>query len=84
MLAVFRTGMPALNQARAEFGLAPLHGPLDLAAGASRVLVCTSPGYDFGAGAVPGNVRYVGPSSMTRPAAAGTIRGQARPAARWC
>jgi MGT family glycosyltransferase len=60
-MGVFRTGMPVLNQARAEFGLAPLRDLDDLVASASRVLVCTSPSYDFAAGAVPGNVRYVGP-----------------------
>ena len=60
-LSVFRTGMPLLNQARAEVGLAPLHDLDNLVAKASRVLVCTSPSYDFAAGAVPGNVRYVGP-----------------------
>jgi UDP:flavonoid glycosyltransferase YjiC (YdhE family) len=60
-LAVFRTVLPALNQARAEFGLAPLRDPRDLIGGASRVLVCTSPGYDFAARSVPANVRYVGP-----------------------
>jgi MGT family glycosyltransferase len=58
---VFRTGLPILNQARAEFGLAPLHDLDDVVAKASRVLVCTSPSYDFAADAVPGNVRYVGP-----------------------
>ena len=61
VMGVFRTGMPALNQARAEFGLPSLHDPRDLAASASRVLVCTSPGFDFAADAVPGNVRYAGP-----------------------
>jgi MGT family glycosyltransferase len=60
-MGLFRTGLPALNQARAEFGLAPLHDLGDLAASASRMLVCTSPSYDFAADAVPGNVRYVGP-----------------------
>src|SRR6202045_453674 len=60
-LSVFRTGMPILNQARAEFGLGPLRDLDSLVAGASRVLVCTSPSYDFAADAVPGNVRYVGP-----------------------
>jgi MGT family glycosyltransferase len=60
-MALFRTGMPALNQARAEFGLAPLHHLAELAATAGRILVCTSPSYDFAADAVPGNVRYVGP-----------------------
>ena len=58
---LLRTGLPALNQARAELGLAPLRDLAELAASASRILVCTSPGYDFAAGAVPGNVRYVGP-----------------------
>lgn len=58
---LFRTGLPALNQARAELGLAALRDPGELAATASRILVCTSPSYDFAAGSVPGNVRYVGP-----------------------
>ncbi len=61
MERVFRTGMPVLNQARAEFGLAPVHSLADVIGAASRVLVCTSPSYDFGAGTVPGYVRYVGP-----------------------
>jgi UDP:flavonoid glycosyltransferase YjiC (YdhE family) len=60
-MGVFRTGLPVLNQARADLGLAPLGDLDDLVASASRVLVCTSPSYDFAAGAVPGNVRYVGP-----------------------
>jgi hypothetical protein len=59
-MGVFRTGMPVLNQVRAELGLAPLGDLDDLVASASRVLVCTSPSYDFAAGAVPGNVRYIG------------------------
>jgi MGT family glycosyltransferase len=61
MMRVFRTAMPALNQARAELGLAPARDLADVINGASRVLVCTSPGYDFAADAVPGHVRYVGP-----------------------
>lgn len=60
-MGVFRTGLPVLNQARAELGLDPLADLDDLVASASRVLVCTSPSYDFAADAVPGNVRYVGP-----------------------
>jgi MGT family glycosyltransferase len=28
---------------------------------ADRVLVCSSPSYDFGSGSVPANVRYIGP-----------------------
>lgn len=60
-MGLFRTGLRVLNQARAEFGLAPLHDLGDLAASATRILVCTSPSYDFAADAVPGNVCYVGP-----------------------
>ena len=58
---VFRTALPALNRARAELGLPPVRGLADVMSAASRVLVCTSPRYDFAAGAVPANVRYVGP-----------------------
>jgi UDP:flavonoid glycosyltransferase YjiC (YdhE family) len=60
-LAVFRSGLPALNQARAEFGLAPLRDALDLMGNADRILVCSSPSYDFAPGSVPANVCYVGP-----------------------
>ena len=60
-LALFRRGLPALNQARAEFGLAPLRDALDVMGRAGRVLVCSSPSYDFAPGSVPVNVRYVGP-----------------------
>ncbi len=61
MTRVFRTALPVLNQARAELGLAPVGSLADVLAAASRVLVCSSPGYDFAPGAVPANVRYVGP-----------------------
>lgn len=60
-LAVFRSGMPALNRARAEVGLPPVRDLPGLMARADRVLVCSSPSYDFGSGSVPANVRYVGP-----------------------
>src|SRR2546430_7223863 len=60
-LAVFRSGMPALNQTRAEVGLPPVRDLPGLMARADRVLVCSSPSYDFGSGSVPANVCYVGP-----------------------
>jgi len=60
-LAVFRSGLPALNQARAEFGLAPLRDGLDLMGRADRILVCSSPSFDFAPGSVPAHVCYVGP-----------------------
>jgi MGT family glycosyltransferase len=60
-LAVFRSGMPALNRTRAEVGLPPVRDLPGLMARADRVLVCSSPSYDFAPGSVPANVRYVGP-----------------------
>jgi MGT family glycosyltransferase len=60
-LAVFRRGMPTLNRARAEFGLPPVRDLPDLMSRADRILVCSSPSYDFGSGSVPANVCYVGP-----------------------
>jgi MGT family glycosyltransferase len=61
MNRVFRTALPAFNQARAELGLAPVRDLADVINAASRVLVCTSPSFDFAAATVPGYVRYVGP-----------------------
>jgi MGT family glycosyltransferase len=61
MNRVFRTALPAFNQARAELGLAPVRDLADVINAASRVLVCTSPSYDFAAATVPGYVSYVGP-----------------------
>ena len=66
-LAVFRSGMPALNRARAEAGLPPVRDLPDLMGRADRVLVCSSPSYDFGSGSVPANVRYVGPQLDDHP-----------------
>ncbi len=60
-IAALRNGLPTLNRVRAEFGLAPLRNALDLMGNADRILVCSSPSYDFAPGSVPANVRYVGP-----------------------
>ncbi len=60
-LAVMRSGLPALNQARADAGLPPIRDLFDLMGRAARILVCSSPSYDFGSDTVPANVRYVGP-----------------------
>ena len=62
---------------------APVRDLADVLNAASRVLVCTSPSYDFAADAVPGHVRYVGPQldddpDPTPPARRGTIRAAAR------
>ena len=58
--ALWNRKLPDLNAARARFGLDPLNeiwGQWDRAA---RVLVLTSPAFDFPA-VLPDNVRYVGP-----------------------
>ena len=60
-LKLFATGLPPLNESRRELGLAPYESPLELFEHADRILVCTSPSYDFGAGTAPSNVSYVGP-----------------------
>jgi MGT family glycosyltransferase len=66
-LAVFRSWMPGLNQARAEVGLPPVRDLPGLMARADRVLVCSSPSYDFASGSVPANVCYVGPQLEDHP-----------------
>jgi MGT family glycosyltransferase len=58
---IFRRGLPPLNAARAEHGLAPLSSVFGQILGADRVLVLTSAAFDFAAPRVPANVRYVGP-----------------------
>jgi MGT family glycosyltransferase len=80
-LAVFRSWMPALNRVRAEVGLPPVRGLPGLMARADRVLVCSSPSYDFGSGSVPANVRYVGPQldDQAGGASGGSWAGSAGP-----
>jgi MGT family glycosyltransferase len=58
---LYARGLPALNAARADFGLASLRHPFDQIARAERVLVLTSRAFDFSATSLPPNVRYVGP-----------------------
>jgi len=65
--AAFRTAMPSLNRTRAEVGLPPVRDLPDLMGRADRILVCSSPSYDFGSGSVPANVRYVGPQLDDHP-----------------
>jgi MGT family glycosyltransferase len=64
---VFRTAMPSLNRTRAEAGLPPVRDLPDLMGRADRILVCSSPSYDFASGSVPANVRYVGPQLDDHP-----------------
>jgi len=54
-------GLPALNAARVALGLAPHTDLLDFMRRAERILLLTSPAFDFTADVLPDNVRYVGP-----------------------
>jgi MGT family glycosyltransferase len=58
---LFATGLPALNAARTQLGLAPLQHPFEQFDRADLVLVMTSRAFDFTAPRFPPNVRYVGP-----------------------
>jgi MGT family glycosyltransferase len=58
---LFDGGLPALNAARADHGLAPIDSFWDQVLDVDRVLVLTSATFDFAAPAVPDNVIYVGP-----------------------
>lgn len=58
---LFGAGLPELNAARCRFGLAPLSSFYDQVLGVDRILVLTSPTFDYSARAVPANVSYVGP-----------------------
>ncbi len=59
--AMFDSGLPALNAARAHLGLAPLAHLLDQIAMADVELLATSKAFDFESSALPGRTRYIGP-----------------------
>lgn len=58
---LYGRGLPALNAARTQLGLVPLHHPWEQFDRANRVLVLTSEAFDFPSKRLPANVRYVGP-----------------------
>jgi MGT family glycosyltransferase len=58
--ALWRPGLPDLNAARAAYGLPPLDEVWQQWDRAARVVVLTAEFFDF-PGALPANVRYVGP-----------------------
>ncbi len=60
-VVLWRSCLPLLNRARADVGLEEVAHPLDQIRRASRVLVMTSPHFDFDAPARSGNVVYTGP-----------------------
>jgi len=58
---LFAHGLPALNAARTQLGLDRLRHPWQQFDRADRVLVLTSPAFDWPASSRPPNVCYVGP-----------------------
>jgi MGT family glycosyltransferase len=57
----YNARLKELNQVREHAGLTPLTSAFEQFYGASRLLVLTSPAFDFPATSLPANVRYVGP-----------------------
>jgi MGT family glycosyltransferase len=55
-----RDGLAPVNQARHWLGLPPLRSPLAQYDAAARVLIMTSPAFDFRPRVLPPNVHYVG------------------------
>jgi len=55
-----RDGLAPINQARRQLGLPPLQSPLVQYDAAARVLIMTSPAFDFRPRVLPPNMRYVG------------------------
>jgi MGT family glycosyltransferase len=81
--AMFDSGLPALNNARAALGLDPLAHVFDQFRSAKVELLATSRAFDFPADSLPGRVRYVGPQvgdpSWARPWLSPWPRSDARP-----
>jgi MGT family glycosyltransferase len=61
MAAQLEARLPALNTARAAFGLPPLDRVLQQPAAARLTLLATSSAFDFPVPALPPRLRYVGP-----------------------
>ena len=61
MRRLFDRGLPAVNAARAEHGLAPLTSVLDQFGELDRLLILTSRAFEYPQFAGPANVRFSGP-----------------------
>lgn len=59
--AMLDSGLPAVNAARAAFGLPPLATIADQHLAAERLLLGTSEAFDFAPPTLPAHIRYVGP-----------------------
>lgn len=60
-LEMFNKGLPAVNTARAAFGLPALASLADQHLSAERLLLGTSRAFDFAPAELPDHIRYVGP-----------------------
>jgi len=60
-IAMFDSGLSALNEARSELGLPPLEHLLDQIGVAEAELLATRQAFDFPSSALPDRTRYVGP-----------------------
>ena len=60
-MAMFDSGLPALNALRTELGLEPLEHLFDQIAVAEAELLATSRAFDFPSSDLPSRTRYVGP-----------------------
>jgi MGT family glycosyltransferase len=58
---IFDRALPTLNSARAAHDLAPLDSFYDQVLETDRILVLTSPSFDFASPSTPPNARYLGP-----------------------
>jgi MGT family glycosyltransferase len=68
--------LPRLNAVVASYGQPPLHDVFELFDRSTKVLVMTSPSFDFVAPRLPANVRYVGPQLDDPPWAAAEWHSQ--------
>jgi MGT family glycosyltransferase len=60
-MAMFDSGLPALNALRTELGLEPLEHLFDQIGAAEAELLATSRAFDFPSSDLPNRTRYVGP-----------------------
>lgn len=67
MARVFARALPPLAEARRELGLPPVGSAHEQMLRADRVLVLTSPVFDFTSPAQPAHVRYTGPELVDPP-----------------
>lgn len=58
---MFAPGIPAVNAARREHGLAPLSSFYEQVLDTERIFVLSSPTFDYASEVVPDHVRYLGP-----------------------